>query len=618
MKVDDELSTRFPRLDQFSILHDTGKKFEFDPNTMTRKELDDADLSQRVTHALADEAFVKSPSPAKDSFRHTPPTASLPTMGKRRSPERKSGTIQQSAAPPSVPQKPKMVSIGTMTSPPSPPPGSVSGHPINRFPPFEARASSQPYPSDWDRGRVDPDIPPSKRSNLYMPDLKSKSTTVISPKSPASSRPSLESARPSAPDLGLADDSLLSRSRSANPRQRPSSVTMESRRDYSRPFFDDRHRRQSYTRGDDNFTSMLGDSETNISSDIDFLRAKEEEEHDRKKDKRLSSGSQHRKRTSLPSISLSGTKNLLAGRFGEAFRKFEGNSSEKGGQGQSRSSSPERNPLTLEPIAGSEATERSDDGNPLDETEEVSPEVRRELERRRLSQEEKRVADAAAEYRRRLTERGPGPGAGRVGGQVNRAVTIQNKVQSLLKENERPAVKTATGYGRFTDADLQRDEQMKRFESTVGRTEAPPLTKPTPLPNDRLQNPSHGNDSNGLRKIASEGQRSHPPVLQQTQPLPPHIHHPASMQDLSSVPSSRGAPLPRPTAPPKPKTLRTGQGQADAHPPQSTTRDEPSVVENPVGIPDDWETQFQKKYPALNRLEMVETEIGKGGKTVER
>ncbi|KAL9114323.1 MAG: hypothetical protein Q9227_001745 [Pyrenula ochraceoflavens] len=623
----DELSTRFPTLDQFSLLHETGKKFEFEPGstTSTKKEPESRELSQRVTNALADQAFMKSPSPARESFRarEAPPPASVPTIEKRRSPERHQISSKPPSIAQSVPPKPKMVSTGTMTSPPSPPIGTTSNRTSHHFTPSEARTSSQPFASNRDRIRVEPDLPPSKRSNLFIPDLKSKSTTEVGPTSPASSRPSLETSRPSALDLGLVDDNALSRSRSANVRQRPLSVTLESRRDYSRPLLDERHRQSSYTRGDDNAIHP-GESETNISSDVDFLRAKEEEEQERKREKRQSSGSTHKKRTSLPSISLSGTKNLLAGRFGDAFRKFEAGEKEP----RSRSPSPSRNPLTLEPIEGSEATDGlSDEGNfAIDETEDVSPEVRRELERRRLSQEEKRVAEAAAEYRRRLAEKGGGGGG--IG--PNRAVTIQNKVQSLLKENDKPATKTATGYGRFTD--LEEKPQIRQFETATANPSLPQsIDRQQPLP---------PTTTNGLRKAVPEAQGMRP-SQSQSQSLPPQQQSPApppkpprpnmtssSAQDLplppppsstSSALSPRGAPSAstvRPTAPPKPKTLRTGQNDPVSQPPlgtlpRSTPQQQQQANSPATAAPgDDWEAQFAKKYPSLNRLEMVETEIG--------
>jgi AP2-associated kinase len=95
----------------------------------------------------------------------------------------------------------------------------------------------------------------------------------------------------------------------------------------------------------------------------------------------------------------------------------------------------------LTPIAGSVATDLSDDRHEFDEIEDVSPEMRRELEKRKLEAEERRVATAAAEYRKRVAERG-----GEGGRESARASSIQNKVQSLLKENEKPPTKTAAGY----------------------------------------------------------------------------------------------------------------------------------------------------------------------------
>lgn len=590
----DEFSSRFPTLDQFSILHESRKNFDFDPSDSKAKDPNDVDLSRRVTNALADEAFVKSPPLEKDR--------SLPTDNKssakppRLIPERKKSTeMRQFPAPAApnqaVPRKPVMVSTGTMTSPPSPPPEKPINS-IHRFPAIERRPQNQQWQAEKERSRFNTEESGLQRKSAFASDLKSRSTTGVGPRSPASSRPSLEGPRPSSLDLDIAGDSSLIRSRSANIRQRPLSVNLGPKKDLIRPQLDEVARRPSYTSGDDSSSALIGDTETNIPSDMDFLRAKEEEENERKRDKRLSGGSINLKRSSLPSISLSGTKNLLAGRFGEAFRKFESNSNEKGQR--SRSPSPMRHPLTLAPIAGSEATETSNEDNAIDETEEVSPEVRRELERRRLSQEEKRVANAAAEYRQRLAQKGAG-GVG--GGQANRAVTIQNKVHSLLKENDRPATKTATGYGRFTDTGDA--PQVRHFEAM----KSPPAPVPAPS-QERFIPPTV--DSNGLRKVASDSQG--PPSRTQ-----PHLSSTGVSKIQSQTPMQpigipqnvppKASGQPRPTAPPKPKTLRTGQ--------QETA---PKGNESAVG--DEWEAQFTKRYPSLNKLEMVETEIGQGPKDI--
>lgn len=49
----DELASRFPSLDEFSLLHDRGQKFEFGEAPTTS----DPALTKRVTDALADEAL---------------------------------------------------------------------------------------------------------------------------------------------------------------------------------------------------------------------------------------------------------------------------------------------------------------------------------------------------------------------------------------------------------------------------------------------------------------------------------------------------------------------------------------------------------------------------------
>jgi AP2-associated kinase len=184
-----------------------------------------------------------------------------------------------------------------------------------------------------------------------------------------------------------------------------------------------------------------------IASDVDFLRSIESSDDSNKnKSRRRSSSGGKTKRSSIPTISLSGTKQLLAGRFGEAFRRFETNTTSPEAKIAEQES---RRGLTapLSPIMGSEATGTSgrSDEEAVDETEALSPEVRRELERRRLSQEEKRVAAAGAEYRRKLATGDRGKGA-------SKAAMIQNRVKTLLEETKSASIsRTAEGYGKYTD-----------------------------------------------------------------------------------------------------------------------------------------------------------------------
>ena len=203
----------------------------------------------------------------------------------------------------------------------------------------------------------------------------------------------------------------------------------------------------------------------------------------------------------------------------------------------------------MTPIAGSEATDLSDDRLELLETEDLSPEMRRELEKRQLEAEEKRVANAAAAYRQRLAARG-GASVGGVG--VQRAATIQNKVHSLMSENARPAQKTATGYGKYTYEQSQQ-----------------PLTKTT-------SNPT---------------------------PVPPK---PAAATAAAANYQAQAAMSQRPSAPPKPQVLRTGPGSTPAASSPITPRQAQAAE---AVTPDDWEANFNQKYPSLSGIEMVETDI---------
>jgi AP2-associated kinase len=302
-----------------------------------------------------------------------------------------------------------------------------------------------------------------------------------------------------------------------------------------------------------------------ITSDVDFLKSIESSDDTSKKgNRRRSSSGAKTKRTNIPTISLSGTKNILAGKFGEAFRRFETNSSNNSSSHDAHSS--EKEPLNLptsplSPIMGSEATGtsgRSDDydhdlDTALEDSQALSPEVRRELERRRLSQEEKRVAAAAAEYRQRL-ERGdrsaPGP---------SKASSIQNRVRSLLDDSQstQKVQRMAEGYGKYT-------------ESSVGPAKLPPRVigrKPVPSP------VKSGFD-----------------VKTSTIPSP------------TTASSGQGVQAAQRTGPriaPKPLAFRTGTGTQPA-----TANDEKEAG--------DWESNFSKRFPSLSGIEMVETEIAKG------
>lgn len=323
-----------------------------------------------------------------------------------------------------------------------------------------------------------------------------------------------------------------------------------------------------------------------------------EETDNKKKDKTT----KHSKRSSLGS--LSGTKNIIASKFGDAFKRFEG------GTSPGRTPSPLRDldRRGLAPIAGSEALDgRSEDGDLLID-EELSPEKRRELEAQALAEEERRVEAAAAEYRQRVAARdagGPAALPKSIGG-VSRAVSIQNRVQNLLNESQKPsaAPKTAEGYGRFTDA-----------ATTPSRVEKA-------LPEIPRKPVAMGTGRSGAGAGAAPPAKpatSSSEVLPKVRSAPP-----------ADTMANRPAPSSKPSAPPKPTHLNsipTGgrrsppkQQRLPANPPSSMNTEQ--LVG--VGVPgrpildmspqekEDYISDFSKRFPSLSAIEMVERDVGGG------
>jgi AP2-associated kinase len=294
-----------------------------------------------------------------------------------------------------------------------------------------------------------------------------------------------------------------------------------------------------------------------IGSNLGFLKDMEQEKHSR----RRSSGKSHsHHRKNIPSISLSGTKNIITGRFSDAFKKFEGSGGNSKHHHEDEPShhhhgQEELRSRVLTPIAGSVATGASDDIAPLEETEDLPPEVRRELERQQLEQEERRVAAAAAAYKNKMAD----PRDRGLAQQKGSA--IQNRVKELLDSAKEgvQVTRTAEGYGKYTEG--------------------------SPGPGSGV----------GVGVAGGGGGGGAPP---------PVARKPVGMS-RPAVANSTG---PRPMVAPKPKTLRTGSGAI----PSSANAAAAVAAATATAVPpldDDWETNFQKRYPSLQGLEMVETDI---------
>ncbi|KAJ5084518.1 hypothetical protein NUU61_009097 [Penicillium alfredii] len=539
----DELSNRFPTLDQFDILHEKGDKFDFEATAEPKSE--EEGLSQRLTNALADEAFAQRPaSEAEQKPVVNQPSQASPT----RSPNLRE--VQPGKSAPlyqPTPRRPAIVSTGTMTSPSQTPrlqEPKLSSRPIYRFPAAEQerRPSSQSRVFDEERKASGSHKVPSPPISSLKPegDPRLLSSDRLSSQS-NSARPSMETLRrPSALEVG----DPVGRSKSAVAKPRPVSVQPGAK--YDLPLDSETTRssldlsRMQYEGGAPlrPVRTEVDYERANISSDVDYLRAKEEEESQRKREKRASGGPKHNKRGSLSNLSLSGSKTLLAGRFGEAFRRFEGSNQDKPAtpsadevpQQQSLLGSPEMSDSTEDRLSPDEDFALEDV-----DRDDISPEMRRELERRRLSQEEKRVANAAAEYRRRVAESGDAGGRGNNDGPRSRA--IQNKVQTLFSESSKPvAPKTATGYGRFTE-DSPTALQAKQIE--------PQSPTSGGLPASRTPGPIYSTRQGSMA----------PPDRREGASAPARLVPTAT----SSTGYSAGArPAARPAAPPKPKNLRAG------------------------------------------------------------
>lgn len=750
----DELSARFPTLDQFSILHDQGTRFSFEdaqaaagassvpasPEAQKSK-----DLNQRVAERLADDAFVSSPP---TTAKATPQAAAAaataavaagkvsPTTGISKSvsepmhprnrlpgrlnasperhtkpavpsPQKASEMSRASAIISSTPelqaisaqreQKPKMVSTGTMTSPsPTPPPPSssvdipsrASQYQVFRFPPADhqnpMRSSSLPRKQYQDASGGGP----AEYGQSPSPQLRTQAQAAHI-RHPSSSRPSLEGQRPNLDSLEPVSASVPS----LPPRPRPTSTYLESNLDYlrerevsggsgngggnagggssGRPMLSPGQPSPKYGNSDfrapsvsprpDLNSNNLWD-EAHIESNVDYLRSMEEQP-DNKRDRGIAKASGG-KRSSM--TALSGTKNILAGKFGDAFKRFETSTGGSGGgNGSSHNNSsaaapgPSRTPSPLKQFERNDSSygggggggyhdEPYDDNEQaLEVTDDMPPEMRREIERRRLSMEERRVAAAAAEYRQRIARVDTGSTISRtttnssgapvppmplpkslpksIGG-VSRAVSIQNRVQNLLSEakSSAPATRTASGYGHFTDDGSSTGGGGGASDSSA---------RSTPVPNA-------GSSSSAGRGSFNERPEVHrKPVLVGRASIP--------LSDAQQRGGGGGAPPPKPSAKPKPMHLNKplpliGKSNNEARPGSPTVSYPPSRPVNArdrppsnksgasasqaslmaVDLPgqpvlegmsmqdrDDYIRDFTRRFPSLTTIEMVERDL---------
>lgn len=579
-----DASSGAPSMEMFSLINDHKARFSFNsPTSPSPKQQDD--LNQKVVQHLADEAFAKPQSTASTfsvpSRPHTvAPTntstqlplnvKSAPSVSDLRTTSPPPKTSEMSRASAIITSNPELqaisshstqnyVSTGTMTTPP-PDEKPRDPLPIWRVPsPDRQRSTSAP------RRVEEPDLPRMAHSEENQAASTARNLSSQYPtahkRQPSSSRPSLEGSRPSAEYIG---------------RQRPASTHLESSIDFlrerqmaSKPMGSSGVSLPKYT---DRVPSSATrpEDEINIESNVDFLRSLEETSGKRDR------SSWHGKR---PSTSLSsGSKNILAGKFGEAFKRFE--SHHQSPPVADRTPSPEKefDRQGLTPIAGSEATDgRSDDGHSQGNDDNLTPEMRREIERQQLMQEERRVEAAQAEYRRRMVNNAPGSSGNPVpppkpAGVVSKAISIQNRVQSLLDDGQKSGQiqRSAEGYGVYADA-----------ATAASRVEKP------------------------------QAQYSRKPVKRPAMP-------PSNVQDIgANQPSQPGAKPPAPKKPVHLNNIPTGGAAAPYSRQAPSATGHLAALELP-GEPvlamtaqekDDYLQDFSKRFPSLSSLEMVERDV---------
>ncbi|XXH05201.1 hypothetical protein Hte_011626 [Hypoxylon texense] len=641
----DELSSRFPTLDQFSLLHDQGTKFEFDSPTSPADP--QRQLSQLVTDHLADDAFikpqptvgavqpnqrqsadltrVKSVAGVRELRKSSPPPGAVnkPSSAPPKQPvemSRASAIISSnpelqaiSSPPPQISQdtltRPTMISTGTMTSTPPPERPPQDYPPIHRFPSADRhRPTSLPrHQESTGTGQKRPDLGYALRPTP-TPRVESTQLPPRHIRHPSSSRPSLEGGRPSAEHL-----EPLSRT-SIGGRQRPASTYLESDMEYlrereaaPRPL-----RSPSYSpnlHGNNSSPRLDPQDEATIESNVDFLRSMEDSDA-KKKDKGVK---QHAKRSSL--TSLSGTKNILAGRFGDAFKRFEGHTSSSGSGARTPSPLKDMERHDLTPIAGSEATDdRSDSGRLFEETE-MTPEMRRELELQALAEEERRVEAAAAEYKQRMAAREAGgssaPLPKSIGG-VSRAVSIQNRVQNLLGESQKSAQqvqRTASGYGKFSDAATAKSRTEKQLPEVPRKLVTGGRGGPLPL------KPIPSQAESAVIAIP----RGRAPAVDPGSPSKPTL--PPKPTHLNNLPTGGTRAKSPPKQPPRPLAGAAAAAAAAAGGPAAQQHRSSSEHLVGVGLPgrpvldmtfkekEDYMRDFAKRFPSLSSIEMVERDI---------
>lgn len=498
----DDISDRFPSLNQFSLLHHKGSKFDFDPKSPTAPKPTIAPKLNMVDK-LADSAFAASRQPAPSPMPLERPHSVAPVMTKSTAPL---------SATPSASMKPS-------SSQP------VSARPVS-IQPLPASTTASRYVST---GTMTSDSPIAKKQTpaatppqptLQKPIARSVSVAVRPTQSAASAQTNKPQMRPDTPETPKFENVRGYSEFNAN-RARPVSTNFDSRQQ-----------------------SLPDRSKISTQS----IQPPSHDRLERPQDR--GSFDDAKRSISQPEASEPDARpddKPREGAFGNAFSKFEQNTNTSGEAKQATQSwTPSSDPIILDKAEESGNSE-----------EELTPEMRRERERLQLEEEERRVAAAQSEYKQRLV--GAAQGKKPVPGP--KPSGIQNRMQAYMGEEQAPSSvpRTAEGYGKYADAATAASKpkpQIKRKpvlagvarSSTMPQTAAAPtradiaptasapsltgLNKPTPR-----APPKKPEYLNSTGAGAGAGGRSLSPVKNRSQNQPPPPQQQLVAEDVPGQPA---------------------------------------------------------------------------------
>lgn len=603
----DELSSRFPRLDEFSLLHEQ-KTFNFDSTPASPRP--QKDLGTKVAEHLADEAFAVSRSPAPAT--PVPRPHSVAPISSRPPPDLSPSTLETKGLPrlpiSSTPQPIVSRAQSIITS--NPELKAIANKTANSSyvstGTMTEKAAEKERQLDVDRMRRSfdmdtPRVPVARAAALTGQNTAKRhsggnwasANTRSSSVQPRISQTTVASSRTSLDILSSQEDLIDMRSSAGDlgRKPRPLSSTFESstleflreRENASKP-----PSRQSSVTRHSSWHLPLSSSNTGRGNDNGGVSLKEQARMSRSLEKDYDQDRHGQKSEATPATS----KSLLASKFGGAFKRFE-NNAPSDSESDVRAASPGKDQpgrRALTPIQGSEAADDRSDSDGEGHRH-MTAEMRRDLERRQLEEEEARVEAAQAEYRRRVAEGGspskarPGTAPKPMG--AARAASIQNRVQSLLSEEQKPSnvPRTAHGYGKYTDTEPASSE-TERSRPEVKRK---PMVAAKPI----VVDPRRSDGSLVDAKQAA-----------------------GSASAVAAVAAAAKGPA-KPTAPKKPVHLNnipTGSRQSSS---PTKDREEPTferlIAIDLPGQPmlemtsrdrDDYIEDFSKRFPSLSTIEL--------------